>query len=285
MSKSVYDLTNSTDLFPNLSVSGLLDSNCGYDLINQFVRSSDSNFSFNTSTSSDITPQNPTIAVANDISTNLNTTTSAGDNNNTNTNNNKSADKNGAGDNKPLYNGYSSLKLSDLYEKYQATVDSPPLMLPSLAPIDPELVSLPTMQPHTNENNTQAKTVNLGGLSHQLQRRLSIHKETAQEPKMVPKKKRTQEKNRQAAQQFRKRQKLKVIELKTKTEQIEAENNNLRFHIEGLFAENKMLTEQLVYWKNLVASGILITPESNQPEARQRMMEEYSKIVEKYKFA
>jgi len=73
------------------------------------------------------------------------------------------------------------------------------------------------------------------------------------------KKKRRQEKNREAAQLFRQRQKAKVHELEQSVDELTYNNNDYRMKMEILVFENKILKDQLMYLKNLVSSGILVT--------------------------
>jgi len=73
------------------------------------------------------------------------------------------------------------------------------------------------------------------------------------------KKKRRQEKNREAAQLFRQRQKAKVHDLERSVNELAGSNSEFRMKMEILAFENKILKDQLFYLKNLVASGILIS--------------------------
>jgi hypothetical protein len=61
-------------------------------------------------------------------------------------------------------------------------------------------------------------------------------------------------------------------------------NHSYRHSIETLFSENKVLAEQLLYWKNVVASGILITRmpgyTEGTVEARQNFLGEFKKVAE-----
>jgi len=79
------------------------------------------------------------------------------------------------------------------------------------------------------------------------------------------KKKRRQEKNREAAQLFRQRQKAKVHELERSVDELTCNNSEYRMKMEILVFENKILKDQLFYLKNLVSSGILITSVPNIP--------------------
>jgi hypothetical protein len=79
------------------------------------------------------------------------------------------------------------------------------------------------------------------------------------------KKRRRQEKNREAAQLFRQRQKAKVHELERAVDDLTCNNSEYRMKMEILAFENKILKDQLFYLKNLVSSGILITSMPSVP--------------------
>jgi len=59
-------------------------------------------------------------------------------------------------------------------------------------------------------------------------------------------------------------------------------SNEYRHTIEALFSENRVLAEQLIYWKNVVASGILLTRmpgyAESPVETRQFFLEECKKL-------
>jgi len=109
-------------------------------------------------------------------------------------------------------------------------------------------------------------------------------KTSIQVENIMLKKRKRQEKNREAAQLFRQRQKAKVVELEKKMEVLINISNGYRHTIEALFSENKMLAEQLIYWKNVVASGILITRMPGYAESpietRQTFLEEFKKLTD-----
>jgi len=120
----------------------------------------------------------------------------------------------------------------------------------------------------------------------QVRRKASLHNG---ESVIISKTKKRQEKNREAAQLFRQRQKAKVAELEKKMQTLIEISNDYRLSIDALFSENKLLTDQLVYWKTIVASGILISQApSTSPVGyglsgdipRQQIFEELKRVTE-----
>lgn len=69
---------------------------------------------------------------------------------------------------------------------------------------------------------------------------------------------RSLEKNREAAQLFRQRQKAHAQELDSKVKLLEAENADWRAKLELLQAENKLIRDQLLYLRSFVGSAVAL---------------------------
>jgi len=247
---------------PNLLPNSLALSSPKFDTISQFLKSSQVDFSFDTLSA------NLSKGVADEISNYL-------------------RDKSEDGSISPLG---GSLKWSAFLGKNlnldDIKIESPDRSQPSLSPTPP----VPTTKNDqlVPPNNNVASPSSALSVPKTEQQQTHVPKRKASisgEPEVKNPKKKRQEKNREAAQLFRQRQKTKVNELENKMDALIGVNNSYRMQIDSLFSENKMLQEQLLYWKNVVSSGILITRVPNYsspetPEARQTVMEEFKRIAE-----
>jgi hypothetical protein len=159
--------------------------------------------------------------------------------------------------------------LDDAQSSFKAKANGDPSVL-SLSPTD--------NMPNTSYSNHVGAMSNLSGsinaqgtisesrspLSDAEKRRPSHDINIVDGDKAV-KKRRRQEKNREAAQLFRQRQKAKVHELERAVDDLTCNNSEYRMKMEILAFENKILKDQLFYLKNLVSSGILITSMPSVP--------------------
>jgi len=66
-------------------------------------------------------------------------------------------------------------------------------------------------------------------------------------------------KNRQAAQQFRKRQKSHIVNLESQVDSLSAENAVLASRVDMLVMENKLIRDQLDYMRNFVMNCLQLT--------------------------
>jgi len=80
--------------------------------------------------------------------------------------------------------------------------------------------------------------------------------------------KKRQDQNREAAKLFRKKQKLKTIELDKKMAELQAMNVELGTKIEFLFRENRELRLQLQYWRSVVINGVLVLQDQSPNSAQ-----------------
>jgi len=153
--------------------------------------------------------------------------------------------------------------LNDLQRHNKASGDQAPRLLPLYASGDSMVI----------ENSTFGSTTGVvptldaqGSINEEILKSL-LEKEKGSVLEDIPliegdrtvKKKRRQEKNREAAQLFRQRQKARVHELERSVDELTCNNSEFRMKMEILAFENKILKDQLFYLKNLVSAGILIT--------------------------
>jgi hypothetical protein len=73
------------------------------------------------------------------------------------------------------------------------------------------------------------------------------------------KRERRLERNREAAQQFRQRQKTYIQDLETKVSTLTNENSEFRAKVEILNSENKLIKEQLTYLRQFISQAIALT--------------------------
>jgi len=138
------------------------------------------------------------------------------------------------------------------------------LFLPSAEFVDSP--STPAQNPlklQYNDPNLQAKLLKTQGSR---KRRAAVkHEATAEEAELskLPDDERAKQtrllKNRQAAQQFRKRQKTHIIELENQVEALTSDNSVLVSRLEMLTAENKLIKEQLEYMRNFVMNCLQLS--------------------------
>lgn len=75
-------------------------------------------------------------------------------------------------------------------------------------------------------------------------------------------------KNREAAQQFRMRQKKYIQDLEKKIEELRAENAAHKMKLELVNSENRLIKDQLMYLRNFIGKAVQVTLE-NYPEAKK----------------
>jgi len=84
-------------------------------------------------------------------------------------------------------------------------------------------------------------------------------------------------KNRQAAQQFRKRQKSHIIELESKVETLSSDNTMLGSRVDMLTTENKLIKEQLDYMRNFVMNCLQL---SFPPNASMQDLQRFNQMTQ-----
>eukprot|EP01097_Dermamoeba_algensis_P001917 TRINITY_DN1753_c0_g1_i1.p1 TRINITY_DN1753_c0_g1~~TRINITY_DN1753_c0_g1_i1.p1 ORF type:complete len:132 (+),score=35.44 TRINITY_DN1753_c0_g1_i1:59-454(+) len=70
------------------------------------------------------------------------------------------------------------------------------------------------------------------------------------------KKQKRLEKNREAAQQFRQRQREYISELESKVQGLNTTNSEFRSRLDDLDKENKLLKDQLAYLRNFIGKAV-----------------------------
>ncbi len=74
--------------------------------------------------------------------------------------------------------------------------------------------------------------------------------------------------NREAAQQFRMRQKQHIIDMESKIKLVEAENSELRTKVELLNSENKIVKDQLLYLRSFIGQAVSISMDKLPPNGQ-----------------
>lgn len=66
-------------------------------------------------------------------------------------------------------------------------------------------------------------------------------------------------KNREAAQQFRQRQKQHILDMEAKIKLLDTENSELRTKVELLVSENKIVKDQLLYLRSFIGQAVSVS--------------------------